>query len=518
MSDLRTALLEELREIAALPVPAFDPDLADDFAATGRRLPYETQYFARRRHLAALALVGEAAALSSLLKDVCQERSWALPAHWDAESDPRTCVDLFACETAQTLAEILRLRDDIEGADQIEAEIRQRVLDPFFDADFPFWWEERYSNWTAVCAGAAGMAALALDYDTDVIRGRVLPALSGYIFSFGPDGGCVEGVDYWVYGFGYFTYFAEAWRDATGEDLLAGNEAIASFPARAQLYPNSFATFGDTGADTLLPAGLFSRLHDRLGVPLPAATRVQTFADDACARWAPLTRTLDWGRPFETEVEPGRSLLADVGWFVERRQIGRRMWALAVKGGFNDEPHNHLDLGSFLIAVDGEQLLCDPGAGEYTAAYFGPERYEQVHPSAAWHSVPTVEGAGQQLGEDSRAELVGTVDGVDVYVDAYGDGALIRKLAWTGESISLEDYGPEITESFVSRIRPELEGTTAVWAGERGTLVLHGINPEDAVVDSVDTSDHRGAPDRLWALRFGLHSGAESSGLRFELL
>ncbi|THV31509.1 heparinase II/III domain-containing protein [Glycomyces paridis] len=513
MSDLRTALLEELRAIAAQPVPAFDPDLDGDYAATGRRLPFEAQYFARRRHLAALAVVGEGPALSALLKDVCQERSWALPAHWDAEGDPRTCVDLFACETAQTLAEILRLREDVEGAEAVAAEIRARVLDPFFEADYPFHWEERISNWTAVCAGAAGMAALALGYDTDVVRARVLPALQGYLFSFGPDGGCVEGVDYWVYGFGYFTYFAEAWLAATGEDLLAGNEAIAAFPARAQLYPGSFATFGDTGADALLPLGLLARLHDRLGTPLPAAARVQTFADDACARWAHLTRTLDWGRPLGTSVEPERSLLADVGWFVERRRIGRRMWALAVKGGYNDEPHNHLDLGSFLIAVDGEQLLCDPGAGEYTAAYFGPERHEQVHPSAAWHSVPTVEGAAQQPGDDSRAELVDTGTGLDVYIDAYGDGALIRRFDWGAEGVTLEDFGPEITETFVSRIRPELDGTRAVWAGERGTLVLHGVNAEDALVDSVDTTDHRGAPDRLWALRFGL-----GGGLRFELL
>ncbi|SDL59381.1 Heparinase II/III-like protein [Glycomyces sambucus] len=516
MHDLRTALLEELREIAARPVPDFDPALADDFAATGRRLPYEAQYFARRRHLAALAITGEAAPLSSLLKDVCQERSWALPAHWGEDFDPRTCVDLFACETAQTLAEILRLREDVEGREQVEAEIRERVLDPFFESEFPFWWELRISNWTAVCAGAAGLAALALGYDTDVVRARVLPALQSYLFSFGPDGGCVEGVYYWIYGFGYFTYFAEAWREATGEDLLEGNEAIAAFPARAQLYPGSFATFGDTDGDPLLPAGLLTRLHDRLGAEPPAASRPQTFAEDECARWAPLTRTLEWGRPLPESVEPARTLLPEVGWFVERRRIGRRMWALAVKGGYNEEPHNHLDLGAFIIAVDGEQLLCDAGAGEYTAAYFGEERYEQVHPSAAWHSVPTVEGAAQQPGEDSRAELVDGPDGVEVYVDAYGDGALIRKFAWKDERIILRDFGPELTETFVSRIRPELEGDRAVWTGERGTLILHGINPEDALVDSVDTADHRGFHDRLWALRFGLP--AESARLRFELL
>lgn len=512
MTDPRIALLGELRELAARPMPGFDPGLADDFARTGRRLPYEAQYFARRRHLAAVAIAGDAGALEAVLTAVCAERSWALPAHW-GEEDPEHCVDLFACETAQTLAEILVLRHDVDVGDRVRAEVERRVIAPVFDSEAPFWWEERISNWTAVCAGATGMAALALGLDHDLIRARIIPALQSYLFSFGPDGGCVEGVDYWVYGFGYFTYFAEAWREATGEDLLAGNEAIASFPAVAQLHPGSFATFGDSSGDPMLPPGLLARLADRLGAPLPAVERTPTFAEDHTARWAHLTRTLDWGRELGGTIAPGRTLLPDVGWFVERRPVAGRMWALAVKGGYNQEPHNHLDLGSFIIAADGEQLLCDAGAGEYTAAYFGPERYEQTHPSAAWHSVPTLEGARQQPGEDSRADLTDTGDGVAAAIDAYGDGALHRAFTWTDDGIALHDTGPEIAESFISRIRPALEGDTATWAGERGAVVLHGVDAATATVEHVDAAGHDGATERLWALRFALRSG-----LRFELL
>ena len=512
MADPRISLLTELRELASEPLPPFDPELADDFAETGRRLPYEDQYFARRRHLAAVAIAGETEALDRVLDAICRERSWALPAHW-GQGDPRTCVDLFACETAQALAEIIGMRGGLAAAGAVRSEVFSRVLEPLFDSPEPLWWEERVSNWTAVCAGAAGMAALALGVDLEAVRGRVIPALQSYLSSFGPDGGCVEGIDYWVYGFGYFTYFAEAWREATGEDLLAGTEAIASFPARVQLYPRSFATFGDARSDAVLPPGLMARLADRLGVRLPAIEHTPSFADDYCARWAHLSRSLQWGRELPGRIEPGRTLLPDVGWFVERRRIGLRMWALAVKGGYNAEPHNHIDLGSFIIAADGEQLLCDPGAGEYTAAYFADERYEQTHPSAAWHSVPTVEGAVQQLGDDSRAELVDTGEGVDAYIDAYGDAALLRRFTWDEEGISLWDAGPEVVESFVSRIRPELDGDTAAWIGERGTLVVRGLDPETAVVDHVDTTDHDGLPERLWAIR-----SAFVGRLRFELL
>ncbi|GAB4008270.1 hypothetical protein GCM10029992_64210 [Glycomyces albus] len=408
------------------------------------------------------------------------------------------------------------MRDDLASADRVRAEINARVIEPLFESEKPFWWEERISNWTAVCAGAAGMAALALGVDTDAIRSRVIPALQSYVFSFGPDGGCVEGVDYWAYGFGYFTYFAEAWREATGEDLLAGNEAIASFPANVQLYTGSYATFGDASPDPTLPPGLLARLADRLGVDLPAIDYTPSFADDYCARWAPLTRSLQWGRELAGEIGPGRTLLPDVGWFTERRRLGPPGGAHVGAGGQGRLQRRAPQPPRPRLVHHRRRRRATalrPGRGEYTAAYFADERYEQTHPSAHWHSVPTVEGAAQQLGEDSRAELVDTGEGVDAYIDAYGDAALLRKFTWDEDGISLWDAGPEVVESFVSRIRPELEGDRATWTGERGTLVLHGLDPETSVVDHVDTTDHRGRPERLWAIRSGF-----VGRLRFELL
>lgn len=50
---------------------------------------------------------------------------------------------------------------------------------------------------------------------------------------------------------------------------------------------------------------------------------------------------------------------------------------IAFKGGNNDEPHNHNDIGSFLLTVEGEVFLTDLGCGEYTKEYFQPDtRYD----------------------------------------------------------------------------------------------------------------------------------------------
>lgn len=50
--------------------------------------------------------------------------------------------------------------------------------------------------------------------------------------------------------------------------------------------------------------------------------------------------------------------------------------ALAVKGGHNDEAHNHLDVGSYLVAVDSTPVLIDLVQPTYTALTFTDRRDE----------------------------------------------------------------------------------------------------------------------------------------------
>lgn len=81
---------------------------------------------------------------------------------------------------------------------------------------------------------------------------------------------------------------------------------------------------------------------------------------------------------------------------------------LAAKAGHNAEPHNHNDVGSFVLAVGETVLLCDPGAGRYSRDYFGPRRYENVFASSFGHSVPRIGGKGQAPG----GEFQGTIERV----------------------------------------------------------------------------------------------------------
>ena len=111
------------------------------FEKTGNRLIYENVYFARRKYLTVFGILSEYGKkeedvdkLCGVIASVCRERFWALPAHVDFKRLDEKTIDLFAAETAQTLAELLAVLGDRLPADIVELakrEIMDRVLVPF---------------------------------------------------------------------------------------------------------------------------------------------------------------------------------------------------------------------------------------------------------------------------------------------------------------------------------------------------------------------------------------------------
>ncbi|MGH8879751.1 MAG: hypothetical protein ACRD0P_20785, partial [Stackebrandtia sp.] len=400
---------------------------------------------------------------------------------------------------------------------RVQREIRRRVLEPFLDEPRSRWWETSTNNWAAVCAGAVGMAGLALEDDRlrlAALIDRVQRTMASFLSGFGTDGGCVEGLDYWVYGYGYFTYYAEALRDRTGLDLLSGTESIAAFPAAVDLGGGRCVSFSDGGDRVVPPTGLMSRLRDRLDAPLPQLTRLSSFEDDHCYRWAHLTRTLLWT---DTSVigqraPRGTAWLPDLAWFVDRCDIDGVPVTVAAKGGHNDEPHNHLDLGGFILALDGEQVLADLGSGVYDADYFGRKRYEALHTSAAGHSIPSIAGRDQEPGRDSEAvveEFLDQADRVRLALDlsaAYGGTGFRRVIDWDRRGVLVvsdrfTESGRELEERFISRIEPTVTAEHITWSAPAGAVNLRLDTQWTPQIDRIETHDHHGKPETVYRLR-----------------
>ena len=177
------ALEEEVRDAVARASASAAPELTytlyRQYGDSGNRYGYERPYFERRGRLVA---AGAAAmfdvradgvvstdvlrVLADELWRVCDEYTWALPAHEShaRDGDMRRCVDLFAAETAHTVAELIarfgkQLPEDVTM--RCREELLDRVFIPFADDQRPMAFEKLTNNWLAVVAGGVGMAALA---------------------------------------------------------------------------------------------------------------------------------------------------------------------------------------------------------------------------------------------------------------------------------------------------------------------------------------------------------------------
>ncbi len=96
----------------------------------------------------------------------------------------------------------------------------------------------------------------------------------------------------------------------------------------------------------------------------------------------------------------------DVVWYPETEfcymRNGEGMF-VAAKGGFNNESHNHNDVGTFSLYVNAVPLLIDAGVGTYTKKTFSGERYSIWTMRSAYHNLPVINGIEQRFGQRYRA-------------------------------------------------------------------------------------------------------------------
>ncbi len=107
-----------------------------------------------------------------------------------------------------------------------------------------------------------------------------------------------------------------------------------------------------------------------------------------------------------------RSYFSNTGVLTVRPGNSSLNMGVAIKGGNNNEHHNHNDIGSFSIVVGDEVLMGDPGIIPYTSKTFSPERYTYKTIASYGHPVPLVAGKEQIPGATAQA-IVGSTNFTD---------------------------------------------------------------------------------------------------------
>jgi hypothetical protein len=336
-------------------------------------------------------------------------------------------LDLGAAEVAALLAwadHVLGPHLDLRAPGlrrRLRREVELRVLTPFERIRDWHWLglDGDAHNWNPWIHSAVLTAALLLVTDDErrlrLVR-LVAEGLEHYVAVLPDDGGIDEGVAYWWHGACRLLECLDLLADAAGADArdLPVLAPLIRFPHRMHLGGDAYVNAGD--APARLPADQPWHVLHRWGARLSdvdvcahAVARGGGRVWPSAGLGRALTGLLDesWRK-----AAPGGTWLAREEWLprvqvlLARETAGTsRGLTVAVKAGHNGERHNHLDVGSYWVAVDGEPVVADAGQPTYTAASFGPDRYRAWPLRSEWHNVPEP-GCPQEPGEARGARHV----------------------------------------------------------------------------------------------------------------
>ena len=445
------------------------------FYSTGDRRQYENKFWHLVDMISSLSVkaatigkenkVDRTAVMKRLeeaLERFVELKSWIYPAHdpnhvvWDGKANR---IDLVSAHASASLAyTLLKLSKELDPGlvARIRKELDRRTFssylhsaamtsDPSADTVHRNHWFYIRDNWNTVCHCGCVMAALAA-IDDQSVRAAFIEAaeraMPHYLMGFYDDGYCFEGAGYWDYGYGNFLRLTDAVRNATG-----GFVDFSRLPRAKKMMAYGFTAqmdgkgkrprFADSGGGRPSPQWL------ELGVKL----------------WPDL-------KPLAQKTLPLRT------WFPEAQvYIGRgAKFSFAIKGGQNNLPHCHRDLGSWVILFKDKYVAGDPGTERYTRRTFSAKRFDSNILNSYGHPVPRVGGELQSGGKIAQAKVLAAdfSDACDTIrldlTEGYpclrnGGGSLVRTVAFdrAGGIVTIrDDFTSKTPRTFDSPVVTEL--------------------------------------------------------------
>ena len=482
-----------------------------DFSRNGNRTRYSDVHFERRGVVVDLVVAecieNQGRFLDPIVNGlwlICEESYWGVPAHIRVQQAGNTLpdvseptVDLFAAETASLVAYANYLLGDKLDAispvirPRLEAEIQRRVLEPLLLRDDFHWMgfanpNRRPNNWNPWINSNWLACVLAVEPDPSrrqAMVAKIMRSLDKFIDPYPADGGCDEGPSYWGRAAASMFDCLELLHQATNGQVDVFDEPLIQemgrFLYRTHIADGYYVNFADAPAVVTPAAGLVFRYGNAIddadmrafGVWLahrqellnPPAPPEPYRGGSSRSMPRQLSNLFTLNAIAESEgyaALPRDSWLPVIEVMVARDKAGSTEgFCVAAKGGHNAESHNHNDIGQFVVYMDGLPLLVDAGVETYTAATFGPNRYDIWTMQSAYHNLPTINGVMQSPGEEFNARSVSyKVDDFNAALSlhiasAYPDSLGLKK--WQ-RTISLQrGQQVEIADSYELEVKPD---------------------------------------------------------------
>ena len=446
----RNQILTAANELMTRPWEALKATDYLLFNSMGNRSIYEAQYFSRRKKLNKLIIAELIERKGKYMPEIInglwlilEESTWALPAHMYLQKegeglpDPNEdVIDLFTGDTAVLLSwMIFLLKEELESISpmlikRIEFELNKRIIIPYLNRN-DFWWMgfqdpgRKMNNWNIWINTNVLLTTLLVVEDTARLRKIIeknIRSADKFINSYPADGGCDEGPGYWGAAGGRLIEFIHLLTEVSSYKLDWSDNTImqniATYIYKAHIANKWFVNFADA------PASL---------IPNPATiyTSSVIFKDQKLKQFASylyqLSNSIQLGygaddvNAFLNNLElhkqlqgvPARAPMIRSSWlpnlqvwFARQTAESEKGLFMAAKGGNNAESHNHNDLGSFIIYVNGLPALVDLGAARYTKETFTSDRYRLWVYNSDWHNCPSINGSRQKAGASYKVKNV----------------------------------------------------------------------------------------------------------------
>lgn len=447
-------IISEAKKINNSPWPDCSIKLFTQFIRNGNRINYEMPYFERRQRLVILTIAeclenkGEyIEEIAEGLWHILSEPTWVLPAHERYnQPDPAPLkqkyevVDLFSSQTALIMTAVLELlQPQFESyskafIDRIKQEIIQRVIVPLeADGQEPWWLQKEIkfpSNWIPwCCANSFGAAVSVLKDDPERLAKLVWKmhsAVDKFIGVYKNDGACDEGPQYWHPSVGQMYQFMDQLNrrtDGLYNDFFKQQKIrrMGEFITDLNLTGKYFLNYSDaTGKMTNLSPGLVYSFGESINNELMKSfiidyVKTSNINDMTNTQALRSLTIMDYLMLFRLpdDMQNANFTPRELNYFADRNIFIARQTPEdtakgiigAIKGGHNNEGHNHNDVAQFTVYVNGKPLIVDAGAGTYTRKTFSTDRYSIWWIGGMGHNAPQINGNYQMAGIEYHAKV-----------------------------------------------------------------------------------------------------------------
>ncbi len=433
VGDFRKKILAKAEGLSGRDIPVLPASKFMDFQRTGDRRTWERNYyFARRRNLTTLVLAETFEYKKRFMDDIINhiwailnEPTWCSTAHARlSPQDPlpdfrMELIDLFSAETSAALASVLMLAEkeliqiSPNLVKRMKRTIIERAIVPVEKNMENFTWRTGRNNWTPwICSNLILAANTVLADDTkrlEAFVNKLQPCMERYYSKYSEDGACEEGASYWMV--------------SVGCSMLYYQYLFAMTDGRFSIFQEK----------------KYHRMCEFISDNWFGEKNITTFADcqpvlNTLPGWVWKTAALlknekfeNFVRSFPMELPENStdfgSILASLLWAEEKAPVPRQDFSsyykdmqllfirsgrlhAAMIGNRNSGGHHHLDIGGFIIAVDGREAILDLGSVTYTKDTFSEKRFNNPVLNSLYHNVPVFDGKSQGNGAEFAAKNV----------------------------------------------------------------------------------------------------------------